>query len=98
MVNNLYTIYDTLSQRYGSVVAFASDGMALFSIAQSYQASGEVLDRYELCRVGTVDIETGVVESSGAPVRLAWSSRPQFEQKMTDSVKDPLPVPPLPKQ
>lgn len=66
MKNYVYVIYNKLSGRYESVMSFPSDGMAL------HRLSGNIDKKeYELCRVGSVDIETGVIDSC-SPVRLIW--------------------------
>lgn len=69
MTNKVYTIYNKLSQRYGEVVCFASDNMAIRRICTSplYKAS---LDEIEVCRVGAIDIETGIMTSE-PPIRIA---------------------------
>lgn len=69
MTNKVYTIYNKLSQRYGEVVCFASDNMAIRRICTSplYKAS---LDEIEICRVGAIDIETGVMTAE-SPIRIA---------------------------
>lgn len=69
MKNCVYCVYNKLSQRYGEVVCFASDSMALRRICTSplYKSS---LDEVEICRVGAIDIETGVMTSE-PPVRIA---------------------------
>lgn len=69
MTNKVYTIYNKLSQRYGEVVCFASDNMALRRICTSplYKAA---LDEIEVCRVGSIDIETGILIAE-PPIRIA---------------------------
>lgn len=69
MLNRVYCIYNKLSQRYGEVVCFASDNMAVRRICVSplYKSS---LDEIEICRVGAIDVETGVMTSE-PPVRIA---------------------------
>lgn len=70
MVNNVYVVYNTLSKRYGDVVAYPSDSFAIARLQKPLSASGD-LSEFELCRVGSVDVETGVITPS-APVRVAW--------------------------
>lgn len=84
MTNKVYCIYNKLSQRYGEVVCFASDGMALRRICTSplYKAA---LDEIDLCRVGAIDIETGVM-TADPPVRIAipdeyLTKQPNAEQQ-----------------
>lgn len=66
MKNYVYVLYNKLSGRYESVMSFPSDGMALHRLNGNIDKA-----EYELCRVGSVNIETGVIEPC-SPVRLIW--------------------------
>lgn len=66
MKNYVYVLYNKLSGRYESVMSFPSDGMALHRLNGNIDKA-----EYELCRVGSVDIESGVIDSC-SPVRLIW--------------------------
>lgn len=66
MKNYVYVIFNNLSARYESVMSFPSDSMALHRLSSNIDKK-----EYSLCRVGSIDIETGVVEAC-APVRLIW--------------------------
>lgn len=70
MTNNLYSIYNRLSLRYGEVTSFASDSVAVKRIAFNDIYRG-ILDEIEICRVGKMDIETGLVTPEPAPIRIA---------------------------
>lgn len=73
MKNNLYVIYNTLSKRYGDVVASPTDEYCRQVVQRGLMSNKDInLTEYELCRVGSIEIETGVIESSGAPVRIDW--------------------------
>lgn len=78
MKNYVYVLFNSLSARYESVMSFPSDSMAL------HRLSGNIdKEEYELCRVGSIDIETGIVDSC-PPVRLIWNeeeSLPKSEAK-----------------
>lgn len=78
MKNHLYTVYNTLSARYGDVSAYPSDSFAIRRVQTVLTQQGFSLDEFELCRVGTIGIENGVIEPC-APVRLTW------EQKVDNS-------------
>lgn len=67
MNNYVYVLFNKLSNRYESVMSFPSDGMALHRLSSNIDKT-----EYELCRVGKISIETGVIESE-SPVRLVWS-------------------------
>lgn len=69
MKNNLYCIYNKLSQRYGDCYCFASDALAVRRLPMAPMYKG-VIDEIEICRVASIDIETGLVTSE-APVRIA---------------------------
>ena len=72
MKNNLYTIYNKLALRYGDVKAFPTDAFAsmAFSKMASNRQSDLDLSEIDVCRVGTIDIETGVIVPESAPIRI----------------------------
>ena len=68
MKNYVYVLYNKLSGRYESVMSFPSDGMAL------HRLNGNIDKKeYELCRIGSISIEDGTLDTC-APVRLIWES------------------------
>lgn len=71
MENRVYVVYNTLSKRYGDVVAYPSDAFALARLQPALSANGAKLSEFELCRVGSIDVESGVLTPS-SPVRIAW--------------------------
>lgn len=75
MKNYIYVLYNNLSNRYESVMSFPSDGMAL------HRLDGNIDKKeFTLCRIGSIDIESGICESV-APIRLIW------EENKTDLPK-----------
>lgn len=70
MKNYVYTIYNNLSKRYGDVMAYPSDGFAIRRVQKVLSTQG-MLSESELCRVGSIDIESGVITTE-PPVRLTW--------------------------
>lgn len=68
MVNYVYVLFNSLSKRYESVMSFPSDEMAIHRLTQG----GIDKKEFELCRIGSITIDSGVVESY-APVRLVWN-------------------------
>lgn len=73
MKNNLYVIYNNLSKRYGDVIASPTDEYCRQVVQRSLTSNQDInLLEYELCRVGSIDVETGVIESFGAPIRIDW--------------------------
>lgn len=78
MKNYVYVMFNKLSGRYESVLSFPSDGMALHRLEKGIDK-----DEYDICRVGSIDIATGIIESE-PPVRLIWSTEetlPKTEAK-----------------
>ncbi|QCS36792.1 hypothetical protein [Tortoise microvirus 104] len=69
MHNNIYIIYNVLSKRYGDVVAYPSDAFAARRLSEVYKDHPEHLKEMELCRIGSVSIETGVVTPHD-PIRI----------------------------
>ena len=72
MKNNLYTFYNKLSLRYGDVRSFPTDSfasMAISKIASNPQSELD-LSEIEVCRIGSIDIETGIITPEVAPVRI----------------------------
>lgn len=74
MKNNVFTLFNKLANRYGDVFCFASDGLAVARVQPELKRAG-TLDENELCRIGTIDIETGELVPQ-SPVRIAWSVEP----------------------
>lgn len=70
MLNNVYVVYNTLSKRYGDVVAYPTDSFALARLQKVLSQQSD-LSEFELCRVGSIDVDSGVIEPC-APVRIAW--------------------------
>lgn len=74
MTNKVYVLYNTLSNRYGDVMCYPSDGLAVARV-QPALVNANVLGENELCRIGDIDIESGVLTPC-APVRVAWREDP----------------------
>ncbi|QCS36970.1 hypothetical protein [Tortoise microvirus 36] len=68
MKNALYCLYNTLSTRYGDVVCFPSDAFAIQRIRENLKP--EMLKEIELCKIGYIDIDTGIAEVH-PPIRLS---------------------------
>ena len=89
MKNDVFVIYDTVSCRYGNVFASPNLATATLDITRSVQNQKDFdLSSIELCSIGSIDVETGVLEPC-APVRhslVAKSSAvpiSDIEKKMT---------------
>lgn len=72
MKNNLYVFYNRLTRRYGDVLCSPTDEYVGYQIANLFANPNSQVRREEteLCRIGTIDIETGVVTASDAPIRI----------------------------
>lgn len=77
MLNNVYVVYNRLSCRYGDVLAFPTDSFAITRCCREFQRSGIDLSEVELCRIGAIDVETGLLRADSAPVRI-----PLIEEKL----------------
>lgn len=87
MKNNLYVIYNNLSKRYGDVIASPTDEYCRQVVQRGLTSNKDInLLEYELCRVGSIDVETGVVESFGAPVRIDWIVNSSSENFSVDKM------------
>lgn len=74
MKDCLYVFYNKLSNRYESVISQPTDAVLINIIQHSGKFDKE---KYDVCKIGTIDIDSGIVESS-APIRLEI---PTFEQE-----------------
>lgn len=81
MKNNVYVLYNTLSKRYGDVFCSPTDEFASRQIAYMFvnKSSNLIRGETELCRVGSIDIETGVVDALTAPVRIDIPNSPDVD-------------------
>ena len=72
MKNNLYTLYNKLSLRSGDVRTFPTDAFASMAISKLLSNPHSEIDvsEIEVCRIGSIDIETGVVTPEVAPIRI----------------------------
>lgn len=67
MQNYVYVMFNKLSGRYESVMSFPSDQLALHRLNSNVDH-----EEFELCRIGSISIETGVIAPE-PPIRLIWS-------------------------
>lgn len=87
MKNNIYCLYNTLSKRYGDVFAYPSDGMAEKRTRQYIASTQQDLNEFELCRIGSIDLESGINTPCGT-IRIAWSEvQPKLPTKEANNVK-----------
>lgn len=70
MKNKIYCLYNTLSKRYDNVIAYPSDS---FALARIQNQIGD-LKEWELCRIGEIDIETGIIQTDDV-IRIAWTEK-----------------------
>lgn len=73
---NLYCYYDTLSNLYGNVKTATKDAEICYSIRQNIKKSEEFKEFWshtQLCKIGTLDIISGIVTPLEAPIRVEVS-------------------------
>lgn len=72
MKNNVYVFYNNLSRRYGDVFCAPTDEFAGRQIALMFCNPNCTVrqEETEVCRVGTIDVESGVMIASDAPIRI----------------------------
>lgn len=72
MENVCFTFYNRLSRRYGDVFCYPTEEFALARIAEMLKNSQSPINasEVELCKIGTIDVDTGVLSPMTAPVRL----------------------------
>ena len=87
MTNGLYCLYNKLSLRYGDVVAYPSDGFASARVTDMAKRGAFVLSETELVKVGSIDIESGVVTALSAPVRVPLIETVSADDMASPSVK-----------
>lgn len=75
MQNNIYCLYNKLSGRYGDVISFPSDGYAVARVMENPNLKSHITE-VELCRIGSVSVETGVITPCGV-VRIAFPDIPE---------------------
>ncbi len=77
MKQELFVLYNNLSNRYGDVFSFPTIGFALKRLKTAQIDTSE----FELCSIGTMDIETGAVELN--PIkRIPWYEDLNIETKI----------------
>lgn len=69
MNNEVFCLYNSLSNRYGDCFVFPTAGFAKARIVELAQAKRIDLSENELCRVGSIDIITGLITPC-APERI----------------------------
>lgn len=78
MKDYIYCLYNKLANRYEGIMSFPSDSMALHRLGKNPNLDK---DEYDLCRIGCIDISTGVISSESAPVRLIWETESELPTK-----------------
>ena len=88
MTNGLYCLYNKLSLRYGDVIAYPSDGYASARVTDMAKRGAFVLSETELVKVGSIDIETGVVTALPAPLRVPLNDVVSADDMASPSVQN----------
>lgn len=61
MKNEIFCLYNSLSLRYGDCFVFPTAGFAKARVLELAKAKRIDLNENELCRVGSIDVETGII-------------------------------------
>ena len=69
MNNEVFCIYNKLSLRYGDCFVFPTAGFAKARVLELAKAKRIDLTENELCRVGSIDVSTGLITPC-APERI----------------------------
>lgn len=70
MLNHVYSIKNNLAERFNDVFSSATDALAINSVQEVFKEHPDKMSNISLYRVGSVDIETGVVTALANPVEL----------------------------
>lgn len=62
MKNCVFTLYNNLSCRYGDVMSYPTEGFAQKVLSTQLPKMNMDLSEYELCKIGEIDVLTGVIE------------------------------------
>lgn len=69
MKNNIYTLFNGLTLRYEGTFESPTDASASVTLLRQMGKHPDY-DKLELCRVASIDIETGLVEPEITAVRI----------------------------
>lgn len=72
MHDTIYIIFDRLSGRYGNVFSSASDATAERQFKSLFK-DGKGMSDFDLCKVASFDLTTGVVDTFGSVTRIEIS-------------------------
>ena len=80
MKNCVFTLYNKLSLRYGDVMSYPTVGFAQKTLSVQLPKMNMDLAEFELCKIGEIDVETGIIEP--CPItRVDWNNVQPLEQK-----------------
>lgn len=81
MLNNVYVVYNNLTLRYGDVLAFPSDKYAIKRVLSNIDKVNleETIQEIELCRIGTINIESGELIAH-SPIRIGWEAPKNIDE------------------
>lgn len=87
MTNSVYVLKNVLTNRYGDVLSFPTDGYAVRVLQERIVETRQHLDDFQLYYVGRIDIETGFLTTAPSSVLVPWNTKAPVETKSGD-VKD----------
>lgn len=74
MKNNLYVLFNKLAMRYGDVVNYPTDSFAVNRLTKIMEKpeSGLIKEETILFKVGSIDLENGLMDALPAPIPVPW--------------------------
>lgn len=73
MENRVFTYYNKLTKRFNGVFEYESQELALYRIQKNQEFETVIKPELELCEIGVINIENGVITPHSAPIHLNWN-------------------------
>ena len=83
MKNNIYTLFNGLTLRYEGTFESPTDASAAVTLLRQMGKHPDY-DKLELCRVASIDIESGLVTAESVPVRVQKQQTSNFEKPIDE--------------
>lgn len=80
MKQNLYVLYNKLSNQYSDIALYPTDAFAVRRTQEYIERAQQQnvslhLDELEFCRIGSLETDTGIITPCDV-VRVAWNDAP----------------------
>lgn len=86
MKDNIYCLYNKLSNRHGDCMSFPTHAFAQRSVSERLLAAKADLGEFELVYCGTIDIASGIVDTCD-PVRLPLVLPKHIDEQASEMTK-----------